>query len=176
MAITVLFGLTLVATGCGSKSKKAKTTADLPVAGKPTVKRRAPVDKPVAVERSTGSSAASPTFGPIYFEFDAAILSADARATLDRLAEFLRKNPSAQVRIPGHTDERGTTEYNITLGEQRARVARDYLVRSGIAKARIQIISYGEEQPADPASGEDAWAKNRRDELELELGEGRSSR
>jgi len=99
----------------------------------------------------------------IYFEFDAYLLSSKARETLLKNAELLREEPAPVVRIEGHCDERGSDQYNLALGEKRARSAMQYLVTLGIPEKRISIISYGEEKPADPGHDEASWAKNRRD-------------
>jgi peptidoglycan-associated lipoprotein len=99
----------------------------------------------------------------IYFDFDKYDLRTDARATLDRKASFLNQNPSVRVQIEGNTDERGTAEYNLALGERRANAAKQYLTTAGISAGRLSTISYGEERPLDPGHNEAAWAKNRRD-------------
>jgi peptidoglycan-associated lipoprotein len=80
------------------------------------------------------------------------------------LAE-LEKNPGAVIRIEGNCDERGTVEYNLALGEKRAKAALDYLVKMGIDPSRISTVSYGKERPMDPGHTEAAWAKNRRDDF-----------
>ena len=102
-------------------------------------------------------------FRDLYFDFDDFSLRPDAREILDGIAEWLLKNPSTQILIEGHCDERGTNEYNLALGERRAKSATKYLVQLGVAPRRISTISYGEEKPLDPGHDEDAWAKNRRD-------------
>jgi peptidoglycan-associated lipoprotein len=99
----------------------------------------------------------------IYFDFDKYDLRTDARATLDRKASFLNQNSSVRVQIEGHTDERGTNEYNLALGERRANAAKQYLTTAGISAGRLSTISYGKERPLDPGHNEAAWAKNRRD-------------
>jgi peptidoglycan-associated lipoprotein len=99
----------------------------------------------------------------IYFDFDKYDLRTDARTTLDRKASFLNQNSSVRVQIEGHTDERGTNEYNLALGERRANAAKQYLTTAGISAGRLSTISYGEERPLDPGHTEAAWAKNRRD-------------
>jgi len=99
----------------------------------------------------------------ILFEFDSASLSIEAQEILRRKAEWLRENPRARVTIEGHCDERGTTEYNLALGDRRAFSAKTFLVDLGIDESRLMTISYGEERPIDPQSSEDAWSKNRRD-------------
>jgi len=98
----------------------------------------------------------------VYFDFDKYNLKPDAREALGRNARLLKENPEATVLIEGHCDERGTKEYNLALGEKRAKSARDYLVDLGVAASRIRIISYGKERPVDPGHSEAAWAKNRR--------------
>jgi len=98
----------------------------------------------------------------IHFEYDRATLADEARAILERHALWLQSRREARVTIEGHCDERGTTEYNLALGEQRARAALDYLMSLGVAGSRLRTVSYGKERPLDPASNELAWAKNRR--------------
>ncbi|MBI4561821.1 MAG: OmpA family protein, partial [Candidatus Rokubacteria bacterium] len=84
-------------------------------------------------------------------------------AVLNRHAEWFRKNPTTLVLIEGHADERGTNEYNLALGERRAKAAKDFLVSLGISHPRINQISYGEERPACKESTEECWSQNRRD-------------
>jgi len=99
-----------------------------------------------------------------YFEFDSSTLTAQARAALDAHAALLGTNERS-VRLEGHTDERGTRDYNMALGERRANAVRDYLAGSGVASYRVESVSYGEEQPIAFGSGESNWAQNRRVEL-----------
>jgi len=101
----------------------------------------------------------------IYFAFDRSELSDQSRQVLAEKAELLKTHSALSLLIEGHCDERGTNEYNMALGERRARAAYEYLVLMGIASERLTIISYGEEYPAVPGSNEEAWAKNRRDEF-----------
>jgi peptidoglycan-associated lipoprotein len=98
----------------------------------------------------------------IYFEYDSAALSDEARATLERHAQWLQSRRDVRVFVEGHCDERGTVDYNLALGEQRARAARDYLVSLGVAADRLRVVTYGKERPLDPAHTEAAYAKNRR--------------
>jgi len=128
--------------------------------------------KEAAVQQETGKAMASPETGAleselqkIYFNFDSSALSDEARSALSKNAELLGKQPSVRLQIEGNCDERGSDEYNLALGERRAKAAKDYLVNLGVQPERISTISYGEEKPADPGHDEAAWAKNRRDEF-----------
>ena len=103
----------------------------------------------------------------VYYDFDKFNLRSDARAALDHNYDLLREFPGAIVKIEGHCDERGTVEYNLSLGEKRAKAAMDYLIGLGIPANRISITSYGKERPVDPGHNEDAWAKNRRAEFRV---------
>ncbi|MBK5100711.1 MAG: peptidoglycan-associated lipoprotein Pal [Desulfobacteraceae bacterium] len=103
----------------------------------------------------------------IYFVFDKYDLLHYARVVLKDKAAWLRANPGYSVWIEGHCDERGTSEYNLALGERRADAAMKFLVALGISKNSIKTISYGEERPADLAHNEQAWSKNRRAEFKL---------
>ena len=98
----------------------------------------------------------------VYFGYDESTLSAEAQATLDRQAAFLKANPTIRIVIEGHCDERGTREYNLALGDRRASAARDYLVAKGVNASRLKIISYGKERPAVGGSNDTSYALNRR--------------
>lgn len=98
----------------------------------------------------------------VFFTFDAYALSADARATLSRQAQWLRQHPRVAFLVEGHADERGTREYNLALGDRRARAAADFLTQQGIAPGRITTISYGKERPEALGSDEASHAQNRR--------------
>ncbi|MEQ8968448.1 MAG: peptidoglycan-associated lipoprotein Pal [Azospirillaceae bacterium] len=98
----------------------------------------------------------------VFFGFDRYDLSAEAQAILDRQAQWLQQYPNLRVTIEGHTDERGTREYNLALGERRANAVSNYLIARGIDPGRIQTVSYGKERPAVVGSDESAWARNRR--------------
>jgi peptidoglycan-associated lipoprotein len=106
-------------------------------------------------------------FQTIYFDFDKSNLRSDAKQGLQHNYELMKENPDVSVRIEGNCDERGTVEYNLALGERRARSAMEYLVNLGIAPGRLSVISYGKERPAVMGHNEAAWAKNRRDEFKV---------
>jgi len=99
-----------------------------------------------------------------YFDFDQSTLSPETRAALDAQASVLR-SANGPVRLEGHADERGTREYNLALGERRAKAIANYLVLQGVDRSRIETVSYGEERPAVLGSDETALARNRRVEL-----------
>lgn len=98
----------------------------------------------------------------IHFEFDRSRLLPEAKKILRRKAKWLRTHHDVSVIVEGHCDERGTNEYNMALGDRRARSSKSFLVDLGIARGRLRTISYGEERPLDPRHNEEAWAKNRR--------------
>ncbi|MCY3712864.1 MAG: peptidoglycan-associated lipoprotein Pal [Gemmatimonadetes bacterium] len=102
----------------------------------------------------------------VYFDYDMSNIREDQRSALDENASKLRDyQPDDGVVIEGHCDERGTIEYNLALGEQRAQAVKTYLVDAGVAEGRIETVSFGEEQPAVMGSDESAWSQNRRAEL-----------
>ncbi|MDI6845464.1 MAG: peptidoglycan-associated lipoprotein Pal [Candidatus Saccharicenans sp.] len=101
----------------------------------------------------------------IHFDFDKYDIRPDAVPILEANARWLKKFATVKILIEGHCDERGTEEYNLALGEKRAKSTMDYLVSLGISPDRIRIISYGKSQPLDPGHNEEAWAKNRRAEF-----------
>jgi peptidoglycan-associated lipoprotein len=98
----------------------------------------------------------------VHFDYDQANLGDQARAILEKHALWLQNHRQAKVTIEGHTDERGTVDYNLALGDKRARTTREYLVSLGVAGDRLTTVSFGKERPLDPASNEAAWARNRR--------------
>lgn len=103
----------------------------------------------------------------IYFDYDRSDLKAISQTILKKKADWLMKNPEYTVRIEGHCDERGTSEYNLALGEKRAYSAKTFLLAIGVAEDRIITMTYGEERPTVPGHNEGAWSENRRDEFKL---------
>jgi peptidoglycan-associated lipoprotein len=98
----------------------------------------------------------------VYFDFDSSAVKASEKSKIERVADYLKSNSGHALKVEGHCDERGTEEYNRSLGERRALAVREHLVRAGIAPERIDTISYGEDRPADVGHSESAWKKNRR--------------
>jgi peptidoglycan-associated lipoprotein len=125
-----------------------------------------------AARNSAGNAAALRTTltTAVHFEYDQADLRPEDRAILDAKVPILQANSGVMIRIGGHTDERGSDEYNLALGQRRAAAAKRYLVEHGIADSRIETISYGEERPVAQGSDEGAFAQNRRAEFEITAG------
>ena len=106
----------------------------------------------------------------IHFDYDRSDLRPDDQAILDAKVPILQANAGVAIRIAGHTDERGSDEYNLALGQRRAAAAKAYLVQHGVAESRIETISYGEERPIAQGSDESAYSQNRRAEFEITAG------
>ena len=166
MALLALLVSILAMPAVGCSKKKAVSAPGGADASSATARRRT---APTARARAA-ASLAPPSLEPIFFDYDTASLRQEARAALDKLATYMRQQVHATVTIAGHADERGTPEYNLALGEERARSAQRYLIRSGVAAQRISIISFGEERPAVRGQGEASWAQNRRDDFDLVTG------
>lgn len=133
---------------------------------KPAVDSRLTSATPSSAQQQAKSTASLAKFDKIYFDFDSSDLSKSSRDILSRSAEILMKDQKdAIVRIEGNCDERGSAEYNMALGERRAKTAAKYLTALGVQAERLFVLSYGKEKPAVQGSNEAAWSKNRRDEF-----------
>lgn len=175
-ALMVLMGLTaLMAAGCAKEEVVAK---DEPMVQQQTVKQAEPVPVPAVqptapvapaqpMQEQAAVKAAEPVvLETVYFDFDKSELRQDARDTLSQNAEaLLKKIADAKIKIEGHCDERGSDEYNMALGDRRAKSAAKYLTNLGVKADRISTVSFGEEKPAVQGSDEAAWSKNRRAEF-----------
>jgi peptidoglycan-associated lipoprotein len=154
LAVVFVLALALTAApGCAKKKPLTTPLAEPPVTQqKPPEEAKQPPPEPETI------------YAPedVRFDYDKSNIRDDARPALNALGKYLLENPGAMVLIEGHCDERGTTEYNLALGERRAKAARDFLAAYGIGADRISTISYGKERPLDPGQNETAWAKNRR--------------
>ena len=107
----------------------------------------------------------------IYFDLDRSDITDDSRAKLDAKVPVLSQNTAVRIRIAGHTDSRGSDEYNLALGQRRAAAAKRYLTDRGIDGSRIEIVSFGEERPTCTDESEGCWSRNRRDEFEITGGQ-----
>lgn len=177
MKITNLFKLTLLlfalssVVACSSTSDEAASneTADAGESGIDATTRRsqeleseAAARAAAAEERMRRSALATRVF---YFDFDIAEFRPADRDVLNFHAQDLAANTSKRVRLEGHADERGTREYNLALGERRANSILNYLIVNGAARNQIEVVSYGEERPADRGTSETAYQRNRRVEI-----------
>ena len=125
----------------------------------------------LAAKNSLAVAAARAAFvTPVYFDYDASTIRDDQKATLEAKIPLFQSNPDMRIRVAGNTDNRGSDEYNLALGQRRAAEVKRYLVARGVAESRIDVVSFGEERPAVAADNEDAWGKNRRDEFEIIAG------
>ncbi len=98
----------------------------------------------------------------VYFEYDSTVINSEGESVIGRYASYLQANPTARVRLEGHADERGTPEYNLGLGERRAKAVEASLLAKGVNANQASLLSYGEERPAVPGHDEASWAQNRR--------------
>jgi peptidoglycan-associated lipoprotein len=165
----VTTGALLLLAGCGPPEGPAPVTMGGPgfPGGPPGGAMGGPFGGPGGVESSPLGAGAQHDLAVvagdrIFFEYDRSDISPDAQRILERQAEWLKHYPSAGVTIEGHTDERGTREYNLSLGERRAQAVKNVLVALGIPASRIETISYGKERPEIPHSDEQSFAQNRR--------------
>ena len=163
--LMILIVPALVAVGCAHQQPvvaDTKDTMNAPAA--PTVKVAAAVTPDLPTGREDLEAALRNA--TIRFDFDAATLKPESQEALQKISGVLKKHPSLKVRVEGNCDERGTTEYNMMLGSRRAGVARKYLTDLGVSVAQVDDISYGSEKPVDARHSEDAWANNRRDDVQ----------
>ena len=150
---TVLLSLLLV--GCSSGAKKKSGSSSNSMVD----------DAADAMALELKGSSDDNTAGPlktIYFAFDSSALSGAARSTLEANAEWLKLTDTVEIQIEGHADERGGQQYNLALGERRARAVKDYLEALGVTSARVSTFSYGKEKPVAYGHDDEAWSKNRR--------------
>jgi|SRR6185312_2935243 peptidoglycan-associated lipoprotein len=146
--------------GCSHEQKAPPAHASAPVAAR--VEPRQPPPDPPAEAPAPPQDTVEPA---IYFDFDSYTLRSDAHGTLQKIADQVRGAHNARLEIDGNCDELGTTEYNMALGEERAKAAKTYLVHLGVPNVKVKTVSYGSERPKYPGHDDDAHAKNRRDDL-----------
>jgi peptidoglycan-associated lipoprotein len=142
---------------------EAKAQQQQQTAAEDTAKQKQQLAQAERAKIKEAEAAVSPIagFDFIYFDYDKYNVKSEFRGTLNKVADWLKKNEGYSLRIEGNCDERGTAEYNLALGEKRANSAKDYMVKLGIDKGKVNTISYGKEKPVDPGHNEEAWAKNR---------------
>lgn len=168
----VLILAVFIITGCASKVQKPEVQA-IPRTPPPLFHDKAklitvPKDKIIGTPPHTTKDEEEsdiPQQRLIYFDYDKSEIKTVARTILNKHASYLSENPTVQVRLEGHADERGSHEYNLALGEQRAEVAKNWLITKGVLENRLSTLSYGEERPATQGHDEQSWQQNRRVEL-----------
>lgn len=106
----------------------------------------------------------------VFFDYDRFNIRSDMRLNLDQVAQYLLENPRIRVQIEGHSDERGTPDYNIALSHKRSQSVKSYLLNLGVSSSRMQTMSYGEERPLDTGSNKEAWQQNRRAKFNITSG------
>ena len=165
--IIALIGAVALLSACETASQKVVTGNAASSSGSSSASSSASssVDKKKSLFAQTKQTASDKLIAVgdrVLFDYDSAKLDSSAKIMLDAQSRFLRANADLNFIVEGHCDERGTREYNLALGEQRATAVRDYLVIQGIDPDRIKVISYGKEKPAVVGSNSMAWSKNRR--------------
>ena len=158
----ILAVLAVFTAGC-TKAVKPAAPAPVTAAAPATVAQPAPAAPAAAPQVSPLDDPSSPLAQRIvYFDFDKSDIKPEFLDTLTAHAKYLVANPTQKIRIEGYTDERGTVEYNIALGDRRAQAVRRFMLFQGVSADQISTVSYGEAHPADAGHDETAWAKNRR--------------
>lgn len=149
----------------GATAPREKTAAGKEEATQESIKESTVREEAGDSAGMTGKAAIERRLETVYFDFDSHILAPSARDILYRNSRWLSSNPGVKVQIEGHCDERGSGEYNLALGEKRAKAAMQYLLTLGVPQSRLSFISYGEEKPANEGHDEGAWRDNRRAEF-----------
>lgn len=164
--LKVLSLVTVLATSLAlsvSCAKKKKPETGTPIGGTEGQALDSNIASDSLAMAGTGSDSGKiPGLSSVNFEYDSSTLTTDSRRLLAENAEWIKTNANTTVQVEGHCDSRGSVEYNLALGERRAKSVKNYLVSLGIDSKRLTIISYGEEKPIASGDNEDAYAKNRR--------------
>ena len=179
MMLPLLAGA-LIMTGCANRKPVTPTITDAGLSNTtPSISvdtQGLSEDAALAAQSLTGASAKGVTEANkaflakrvVHFDYDSSELSSTDLQTLQAHAQFLMANANSRVALTGHTDERGTREYNMALGERRAKAVESFLVTTGVNAAQLEAVSYGKEMPINPGHDENAWKENRRVEINYE--------
>ncbi|MEN8425171.1 peptidoglycan-associated lipoprotein Pal [Acinetobacter schindleri] len=173
-----LLAAALVMTGCASRKPATQTqTGELGTGSATTVDTQG-LSEDAALNAQSMAGASSKgvtaenkaylTKRVVHFDYDSSELSNDDLLTLQAHAQFLMANANSRVALTGHTDERGTREYNMALGERRAKAVESFLITTGVNAGQLEAVSYGKEMPVNPGHDENAWKENRRVEINYE--------
>jgi peptidoglycan-associated lipoprotein len=174
LALLMIVPALMMTTGCAKKAMKkddmgTKTSdVDQSEADRQKALEEERLRQEAARKRAMEMAKSKFTNEHVYFAYDSSVLDEAAQALLKSKAKWLKENPTAKVLISGHCDERGTIEYNLALGDARAKSAKSFLTTLGVNGGMLKTVSYGEEQPLDPGSNEEAWAKNRRAQFDIQ--------
>lgn len=171
-----LIAATLVFTGCASRKPATDITAGNTPTGTTVSTVGLSEDAALNAQNLAGASAKGVTAANkaflakrvVHFDYDSSELSNEDYQTLQAHAQFLVANANSRVALTGHTDERGTREYNMALGERRAKAVESFLVTNGVNPQQLEAVSYGKEAPVNPGHNEAAWKENRRVEINYE--------
>jgi peptidoglycan-associated lipoprotein len=159
----MIFAFALVAlmamAACGGKKATTAPPPTEPATGNTS---QPPVETPTESPTTPSEELNQMSLNDAYFDFDSYALTSESKGTLEQNAGELKRVSAGNITIEGHCDERGTSAYNLALGEKRANAAKEYLVALGVNGSRINTVSYGKERPFDDGHDESAWAKNRR--------------
>ena len=176
-AALAALGLLIFTAGCGKNPAPAAAPAPVETAARPDAdadraarEARERAEREAAEARRRAEQARAALEARVFFDYDEATIRNDARATLDAKLPVLREDGSIRLRVEGHADERGSTEYNLALGARRAQTLVDYLAGYGIDRGRLESVSFGEERPLVRGAGEGAWSQNRRGEFVVTAG------
>lgn len=171
IALAAVLLAAVAATGCSGRGKKplpppdaASNTYGGGVAGN-AIGAGSGVGSGTAIDASKGAGGLDLSNKTVYFAYDSAEIDTAGQGVIGNFGRYLTGTATAKMRLEGHTDERGSAEYNIALGERRAQTVARELKALGVTDAQLSVISYGEERPAAPGSSEEAYAKNRRVEI-----------
>ena len=172
LSAAVILAALILFTGCQKKATRPVEAPPQPVKEQPETAQQPKTPEKISekkVESVTSSDVASEyaegkegMFADIMFDYDKYDVKESYKSELQTVAEWMTKNSSGKLSVEGNCDDRGTNEYNLALGDRRAKAVRDYLVSLGVASSRIETISYGEEKPVCSEQSEECWAKNRR--------------
>jgi len=160
-ALTLIFAAVFLVACSSNDTKEADEAAAAAAAAAAAQAAEQAAASEQAAEIQRLEDAVATVGNVFYFEYDSSTMTASAQAAVDAHIALLKTNDRT-IRLEGHTDERGTRDYNMALGERRANAVRDYMAASGVANYRIESVSYGEEQPVAYGSGESNWSQNRR--------------
>ena len=172
-----LLAATLVFTGCASRKPATDvTTGTTPTSSTTVSTDGLSEDAALNAQNLAGASAKGVTEANkaflakrvVHFDYDSSDLSNDDYQTLQAHAQFLMANANSRVALTGHTDERGTREYNMALGERRAKAVESFLITTGVSPNQLEAVSYGKEMPINAGHDENAWKENRRVEINYE--------